>query len=227
MDNINDAFDFLNFWISKEKGAWYTIPELTQLCNAGQLSYYTDKKPLYATSNEIKETLAPFRRTYDFNPSNTISGVISVPSDSNYLDLLDLNITYQISNRTMYWSVPMINEDERSNRLNSQINPVTVTTPVGEIIAPRFFRLFPTSGYTGTVTYFRKPADVVFGYTVVSGRVIVYDPATSVQFEWKSTDVIPILLKALQSIGINLSAQDVANFAEMRTAANYQGVNQL
>lgn len=225
--NIEESFEFLNFWLNKKQGAWYTIPELTQLVDNGQISYYTDIKPKYATSTLIKEILSPFRAIYPFTPSNTISGVISVPSDSNYLDLLDCRITYQISNRTMYHSVEMLNEDVISFRLNSQVSPVTITSPVGEILAPRFFKLYPTNGYTGTITYFRRPRKPVFGYSVISGRVIVYDPNTSVQLEWRDTEIIPILLKALSSVGINLSDQEISQFAELKTQENYQNVNKL
>src|SRR5215813_9134589 len=112
--NIKDAFDFLNFWINKYLGSYYTIPELELVADRGQMAYYSDIKPRYATSQLVKEILSPFRNTYDFNPTKTISGVISIPSDSNYLDLLDVQITYQISNRTIYYSVPMVNEDVKS-----------------------------------------------------------------------------------------------------------------
>lgn len=225
--DLNKAFSTLNFWINKYLGSFYSIEELTDVVNNGQMAYYTDIKPKYATSNLIKEILAPFREEYEFVPAQTVSGIISVPSNSNYLDLLDIQIQFQISNRTVYVPVVMINEDERAYRLNSQIEPVTVTSPVGEIIRPRFFRIYPLGGYTGRVTYLRKPADVVYGYSVISGRVIVYNEATSTQLEWRQSEIIPILLKGLESIGINLSAGDIAQFAEKHTENNYLGVNKL
>lgn len=225
MDTIEDAINFLNFWISKERGAFYTIPELNALLDKGQIALYNDLKPIYATSHLAKEKLSPFRRTYDFTPSNTISGVISVPSNVNYLDLLDIQITYLISNRTMYWGVPLVNEDERAQRLNSQVNPVTTTNPIGEQLAPRFFRLYPAGGYTGTVTFLKRPVKPVFGYTVISGRVIVYNPATSTQLEWRESEITEVLIKALKSIGINLSDDQVQNFAQIASQENYKGLN--
>jgi len=225
--DLDKAFKTLNFWINKYLGGFYSIEELTDVVNNGQMSYYTDIKPKYATSNLIKEILAPFREEYEFTPTTTVSGIISVPSNSNYLDLLDIQIQFQISNRTVYAPITMINEDERAQRLNSQIDPVTATSPIGEILKPRFFRIYPLGGYTGRVTYFRKPADVVYGYTTVSGRVIVYNPATSTQLEWRASEVLPILIKALENIGINLSAQDVEQFAQNQAAENYAGVNKI
>lgn len=225
--NISEVCDFLNFWINKSTNAWFTIPELISVIDRGQMALYSDYKAKYATSQLVKDALSPFRATYDFTPTNTVSGYIVVPSNSNYLDLIDIQITYLISNRTMYYGVDLVNEDERANRLNSDIDPVTVTSPIGEQTAPRYFRLYPTSGYTGTVTYFRRPTKPVYAYTIISGRVIVYDPANSVQLEWRETEIVPLLLKGLESMGINLSDAELGQFAELKTDKNYQGINHL
>lgn len=225
--DLQQAFFILNFFINKYTGSWYTVSELQTLVDNGQISYYTDIKPKYATSQLVKDTLSIFRATYNFNPTNTISGYIVVPSNSNYLDLLDVQITYQISNRTVYTPVKMINEDERAIRLNSQVDPVTVTSPVGEQTAPRYIRLYPQSGYTGTVTYFRRPVAPIFAYTVISGRVIVYDQAASTQLEWRVTEIIPICLKALRSMGINLTDGEISQFSQLATEGNFTGQNRL
>lgn len=225
---IKECVDFINFWIRKDRGAFLSIEESIEAIDNGQLAYYSDIKPKYATSQLIKDTLAPFKKKYPFTPSETVSGYIVVPSNVNYLDLLDVEIQFQISNRTVYAPVKMINEDERSIRLNSQIDPPTVTSPVGEMDVPRYIKLYPTgSGYTGTVTYFKRPVKPVYAYTIISGRVIQYDAANSTQLEWRDTEHIPILLKALSSIGINLGDAEVGQFAQLKSQENYQGVNHL
>ncbi len=225
--NINDVFNILNFWIAKERGAYYSISELEDLTDIGQLAYYSDEKPKYATSTLVKEILSPFKRKYDFSPANTISGYIVVPSNVDYLDLLDVQIQYQISNRIIYVPVEMVNEDERADRLNSQIDPVTITSPVGEMDIPRFIRIYPTAGYTGTVTYFKRPVKPVFAYTTISGRVVVYDNANSTQLEWRDTDISKVIIKSLESIGINLSAADVSQFAAIKSQDNFLGQNRI
>lgn len=225
--DLNDAVNILNFWIGKERGVYYTIPECMELLDAGQMSFYTDMKSRYATSTEIKEILAPFKRTYPFTPSNSISGYIVVPSNVEYLDLLDIQIEVDISSRILYNPVEVVSEDTRSDRLNSQVDPVTVSNPIAEIMAPRYFKMYPTAGYRGIVTFLKRPTKPVYGYTIISGRVIVYDASTSTQLEWNDKEYQPIILKALQSVGINLSAQDVSQFAAIKTAENYQNVNRL
>jgi len=225
---IKECVDFINFWIRKDRGAFLSIEESIEAIDNGQLAYYSDIKPKYATSQLIKDTLAPFKKKYNFTPSNTVSGYIVIPSNVNYLDLLDVEIQFQISNRTVYTPVKMINEDERSIRLNSQIDPPTITSPVGEMDIPRYIKLYPTgSGYTGTVTYLKRPIKPVYAYTVISGRVIQYDSANSTQLEWRDTEHIPILLKALSSIGINLGDAEIGQFAQLKSQENYQGVNHL
>ena len=166
--NLDDIFNFLNFYINKFTGSWYTIEELEDLLDFGQMALYSDLKPKYATSQLIKDALSPFRETYNF--TTQISGYVIVP-DSTYLDLLDIQIYFQVSNRTVYYPVDLVNEDTRAQRLNSQIDPVTITSPIGEQTAPRTFRLYPIGVYNGNVTYLRRPIKPVFGYSVISGRI--------------------------------------------------------
>lgn len=225
--DLQEAFDYLQFWINHKTGAWHTVSELEAVCDKGQLAYYSDIKPKYATSQLVKDILSPFRAVYNFSTSDTVSGYIVVPSNSNYLDLLDIQIYYSISDRTVYYPVKLINEDERANRLNSQIDPVTVTSPIGEQTAPRYFRIYPAAGYNGSVTYLRRPVAPVFAYTIISGRVIVYDEANSTQLEWRDTEIVPILLKGLSSIGINLSDEEISQFAALKTQSNFQNINRL
>ena len=225
--NIKECVDFINFWIRKERGAFYTIEESVEVIDRGQLSYYNDIMPKYATSQIIKDTLAPFRERYAFVPGDTPSGLITIP-DTEYLDLLDVQIEFTEEGRDVYYGIKMINEDERSDRLNSQIDPVEVTAPVGEMVGSKQIQLYPkVNTYTGSLTYMRRPVKPVYNYTVVGGRVIVYNPVGSVQLEWRDTDINAILLKGLASIGINLSDQEVSQFAELKSQENYQGVNHL
>ncbi len=220
--NLNDIFNFLNFYINKFTGSWYTIEELEDLLDFGQMALYSDLKPKYATSQLIKDALSPFRETYNF--TTLISGYVIVP-DSTYLDVLDIQIYFQISNRTVYYPIDLVNEDTRAQRLNSQIDPVTITSPIGEQTAPRTFRLYPTGVYNGNVTYLRRPVKPVFGYSVISGRIIVYDPNTSTQLEWRETEIPSIIIKALSSIGINIGSQEVMQWSGIKSQQNYLNTN--
>jgi len=230
--NIKEAVDSLNFWIRKQRGSFYTIEECTEAIDRAQIAYYLDIKPKYATSQVVKDILSPFKYRFDFTPSDVVSGRIVFPFRTNFLDLLDVQIQFQISNTTLYAPVKMINEDERAERLNSQIDPVTATNPIGEVMQPDTLgnptiQLYPAGTYTGTITMLRRPRKPVYAYTVISGRVIVYDSVNSVQLEWRETEINTILLKALSYLGINLSDQEVLAYSQLRNQENYQGFNHL
>ena len=202
------------------------MPELEGILDAGSMGVYSDYKPKYATSQLAKEILMPFMQTYNF--TTQVSGYVIVP-DENYLDLLDLQIYFQISNRTVFYPIKLVNEDERADRLNSQIDPVTVTSPIGEQTATKTFRLYPVnpSGYNGNVTYLTRPVKPVFGYNVISGRVIVYDPNTSTQLQWRQSELSLVIIKALSGIGINIVSQEIQGWSQVKTESNYQNVNRL
>lgn len=224
--NLQEAYNRLSFWINKKTGAWYSPEELDDVADSGQMSLYADLQPIYATSERIKDALAPFKRKWDFTPADTISGIIPIPSNLYFLNLLDVRITYAISGTTRYVSLELPNEDEMSGRLNSQIDPVTITSPIGEIESKQYIRVYPTgSGYNGTVTFLRRPVKPNFVYSTISGRVIVYDDAASTQLEWGENWINALLLKSLNSIGINLDDQELQQFSEMKSGQNFQNIN--
>lgn len=222
--DLNDQINFLNFWIAKERGAYYTIAELESLLDFGQMSVFDDLYQKYATSQRIKDALAPFKSVYNF--TTLTSGYVIVPDD-DYIKFLDLQIYFNISDRRVYYPVKLINEDERADRLNSQIDPVTSTSPIGEQTAVKTFRLYPAHAYNGNVTYLRRPVKPVFGYNVISERVIVYNAGTSTQLEWGQDMINTILIKSLKLIGINIKESDVSGFAEAASQANYTGLNMM
>lgn len=235
--NLQEAYEHLNFWINKKIGAWYAPEELDGVVDRGQLSLYSDIQPQYATSERIKDALAPFRTLWRFTPTDTISGVIPIPINLNCLNILDGRIEYTISGRTFYQSLEFPNEDELSNRLNSQIDPVTITSPIGEIIGRSmvvqnnqqfsqfYIRIYPTAGYTGEVRFLRRPVKPQFVYTTISDRVVVYNDAASTQLEWPENWQNAVLLKGLETLGINLSDAEKVQFAETKTMQNFQNTN--
>jgi hypothetical protein len=189
------------------------------------MALFAELRPIYATSQRIQDGLAPFLDEYEFTPAQTISGVASVPSDRNFLSLLDVQVEYTAGGRTIYAPVVIMNKNERANALNSQTDPVTQQSPIGEVIAPRFIRIYPAAGYTGKITFFKRPTRPQFVYQLISGRVIVYDAANSVQIEWPEDWQNAVLLKALSSVGINMTEQDITQWAELRNQSNSQNQN--
>lgn len=227
--NISECHDILNFLINKYQGEYFSPSELDSVIDRGQMAHYADLKPRYAQNQETKDSLSPFRSTYAFGFNDSLNGVVKVPSNLNYLDLLDLSIRYDISAHSIERKVPvqMVNEDEMSDRLYSQVDPVSTSFPIGELTGVGTFQIYPKAQYNGTVTFLRRPAKPVFAYTTISGRVIVYDSANSVQLEWKESEVMTIMLKALSLIGININSQEIVQYAELKGNQDFSGQNRM
>lgn len=227
--NLQETFDFLNFWINKYTGAWYTIPELEMVIDRGQMSLFNDMQLQYATSQRVKDALAPFRDTVNFAPATSQNGFIDIATLTNqiYVSLLDLRVEFiDASGRQNYVSVKMYNEDELSFRLMSQIDPLTEEFPIGEVVSGGTFQLYPQTGYTGRITYLRRPNKPVAVYTV-NGRVITINEPASTQIEWLENWQNAVLIKALSSIGINLGEQDIMQYAELKSQSNFVSKNMV
>lgn len=227
--NLEEAYRFLNFWLNKTFGYYYSPEDIDDIVDRGQMKLYSTLQPDYATSQRIKDALSPFRESYAFGYPESVNGVVTVPSDRDYLNLLDISINYTISARsiTKYVPIPLPNEDERAERLNSQVDPVTATSPIGEMIGPASIQLYPEVQYNGKVTFLRRPVKPYFAYTLISGRVPVYDPVNSVQLEWAENWINEVLIRALDSVGINVGAADIMQWAQsnIQQSVNTQNKN--
>jgi hypothetical protein len=182
--NIKEAVDYLNFWIRKERGAFYTIEESVNIIDIAQNAYFNDIMPKYATSQIVKDTLQPFKETFTFSPTTTTNGRTTI-NDINYYDLLDCTIQYIQDGRDTFYSIKMANEDELADKLNSQINPPIPTAPVAQMFTTRDanqnvlyqIQFYPRQDiYDGFINYMRRPIKPIYGYTIVGGRNIVYNP---------------------------------------------------
>lgn len=198
------------------------------------MSLFSDYQPKYATSQRIKDALSPFKDNYTFTTADTANGIITVPSPTalvnpkNYLNLLSISITYTDTNGIpREREVEVLNEDEITQRKNSQIDTPTATAPIAESTGFGIWQLWPAQTYSGIVRFLRRPKAPFFAYNTISGRVIVYEPANSIQLEWPEQYQDDVLIKALQSAGVNLDDNEIAQFAELKSSQNFTGQNRF
>lgn len=223
--DLQVAYNYLNFWINKAQGKFYSPPELDLLTDRGQQSLYDDYYPQYGTSERMRDALAPFKTkkqiTLIDNPGGFVTYPDDVPGDLNGLqDILDFEgLVTDANNITRPATCPFLNEDERTQRINSQIIPLSPSNPFAETMDTGF-QLYPKQPQLGTLTYLRRPKAPFFAYSTVRGRVLVYNQAGSTQLEWFDKDQNAVLIKALSSIGINTSEKDIQQFAETKDQQN-------
>lgn len=216
--DLNEIYTLINFYINKEQGGWYSPEELTMIVDRAQRTLFNTYYTKYQTSQRLDDALAPFKSSFSF--SNAL-GVITNPS--NYQDMLAMTVT-TFDTFTVVRPVEVVPDDELADRLCSQVNPPSLTNPIVVRTSNDDWQLYPKVQHIGTMVYLAKPTAPVFGYTLMSGRVIVYDPLTSVQLEWNDKDILSIILLALNGLGINLSEPDILQWSEMKSQQNFTSV---
>jgi len=218
--DLNDAYELLNFYINKSQGGWFAPEEITPIVDRAQRTLYNTYYTKYSTSQRLDDAMAPFKVDFQFTTGITPGGLITTPD--NYLDLLSIyTVVTGSDNITRKRPVEIVNEEELVIRLNSQVVPVTIDDPIGIIKVDWNVQLYPAQPMAGVMTYLREPVAPFFAYSLMSGRVIVYDQLNSVQLEWSDKDIQEILFIALNSLGINLSEADILQWSEMKNQQNF------
>lgn len=211
--DLKDAYDFLDFCINKSQGVFYTPPEKDLIVDRAQITLYNEYYRQYSASQRLDDALNPFKVSLDYTSNST--GLILTPG--NYFNFLS---GWTVQNNSLgnptQRPIEIVKEDELPLRLNSQLIPVTTYDPIGLFVNQWDVQLYPKVQQSGTLFYLRRPAAPVFAYTVISGRVIVYNQGGSTQLEWADQHVRRILILALRDIGINASEKDIMEWSEVQ-----------
>lgn len=224
--NINDVHNTILFILDKEQDGFVTHGEIDDMLDRAQLvlfnQYFNNPKvpasaqpQSYTQNQRVHDSLSAFKQRATFTTVDTPSGVYTLPND--FMNLLSLYTTVYSNAlaRNVYTAVQILPEDELIMRLESQVIPVTTDDPIGIMNKENKIQLFPETAQSGGVYYLRRPVKPVFGYTQ-SGRTITYNSGTSTQLEWKTNDIMNIIVIALQYIGINLDADGVLQYADAK-----------
>ena len=226
--DIKVIHDTVLFYLNKEQNGYVTHEEIDEVLDRAQMvlfnQYHTNPKipasaqaSVYGESQRIDDALSVFKAVYTLNAGNTPGGLITLPS--GYMHLINVYTTVYNATilRNVYSGVQMLSEEEVVERLESQVIPVTSDDPIGLMLSGNRIQLYPSSPVTGGVNYFSRPIKPVFAYTQ-AGRVITYNQAGSTQMLWKDMDINNIISIALSYFGLNLSSQEVMQFAELKNA---------
>lgn len=216
--DLNEFYNQINFYVNKAQGSWFAPGELDLMVDRAQITLFNRYYLQFATSQRIADAIGIFK--FDMSFTTLVNGIINMPS--NYLDLVSVYtlVTYDDS-VTRQRAVEIIPENQLSIRLNSQVCPVSVYDPIGVQLNDNDVQLYPKMIHNGVCTYLRRPSKPFFSYTLVSGRVIVYDVNTSIQLEWNEKDYKSIAMIVLEELGINMSEQDITEWGAAKNTQNF------
>jgi hypothetical protein len=221
------AYNFLNFWVNKQFSTYYAPGDFDLIVDRAQMSLFNDYYMQFGTSQRLNDALAPFKKTFQFTLATCPTGLITVPNDYEHLLSIYTTIQNSITGLPQNRPVPLLNEDEKVWRDNNQIYPPSMVDPYGVIMQNWNVQLYPAVPQAGVLTYLSRPPAPYYNYSVVSGRVIVYNPVGSTQLAWADKDYNSILIKALSYIGINIREADVTQYAEQKSQQNLSSPDKL
>lgn len=223
---IDKIHDIILFFLDKEQNGHISHEEIDHILDRAQIALFNDyynnprtyssgrQVPLisYGATQRINDALSPFKETFTFTNLNTSGGLLSLPGDYMYMISLYTTTFDSGLNRNIVRPVQVLNEEELISRLESQVVPVSLTDPICLLGSNKRIQLYPEVPQSGKVFYFRRPVAPEFKYTQ-TGRAVTYNPLTSVQLEWGGQDITNVINKALGMIGINLSNQEIQQYA--------------
>lgn len=216
--DLEELYNLINFYVNKAQGGWYSPGELDLIVDRAQITLFNRYYTVYATSQRLVDALGPFKTEIIFTTLD--NGLVATSTE--YMNLLSIyTLVQDVDNVTRPKPVKIILEDELPIRLNSQVCPVTVSSPVAVMLAGNVVQLYPVQVHTGRLTYLRRPRAPFFSYSLVSGRVIAYDPDTSTQLQWSEKEYKSIALIALEELGINLSEQEIVQWSAAKDQQNF------
>lgn len=137
-----------------------------------------------------------------------IPGIFTLPT--NYVHLSSLS---HVDSSGKTHIIVVLNDDEWSNRLTNPVVPPSTEYPIAKFVSGSLI-VYPQSITNINITYLRKPANPVWGYTVVNDEP-TYNPATSTQIEFADIYHIDIARIILSYMGIQFRDGDLLQYGQV------------
>lgn len=215
---IDRVYSLCQFIANKDQRGNFTPSEFNQLAKVAQLEFMSTRignikimnqqgVPQYGYEStwRIHEDLRPF-----------VYGPVTIPIRTNG----DFEYPYgyiwpDAIHKNNFWPIDRLTADQYTFRKHSTITPPTADYPVCIMRNPYGF-IDPYSIGSFGMSYVKMPPDPVWGYTTVNNAP-VFNPATSVDLIVPPLCYLEIVMLILQHVGINLSALQITEYANLKT----------
>ncbi len=220
--DVNECYRIVLLATAKNTQDGYVSPDDFNLAmNNGQRMYldyllgeyqkYQPQRPIavveFGQNERIRESLAPLIYGANLFP-NTTTGIAPFPADYEYSD--------NMWGLYGFYNIRFAQQDRLDSFIHSSIDPIA-ENPV-YLIQHEGFHFFPQNYGSARLSYVRKPPSIVWGYVLDSNGIPVYNPATSQNPVWGESDILQVIARALQWIGVNLQFNMVVSYAnEIKT----------
>lgn len=215
--DVNAVYELMKFAINKNQQGYLNPASFNLVINAAQRSYldyllgeyqkYKTGRPIstvqFGQNERIRQSISPLIYGTVLFPF-TYNGVAPFPSDYEYND--------SMWGQYGFYKIRFVQQDRLDDYLHSGIDPIA-TNPV-YLINHEGFLFFPNDIGAAKMSYVRTPPSVVWAYVFNSNQRPVYDPFNSVDPVWGDTDILNIIVRALQLVGLNLQLGAVIQYSQ-------------
>lgn len=218
--DVNECYRVMLYAVAKNKSQGYLSPDdFNLVINQGQRMYldfllgeyqkYQIKRPIavveFGQNERIRDSISPL--IYNaILPISSTTGIALQPSDYEYVDAM-----WGVYGN---YNIRFAQQDRLDSYIHSSIDTVA-TNPV-YLIRHEGFQFFPDRPFgenQAKMSYVRKPPSIVWGESRDSNDLPVWNPATSQNPVWSETDILQVIMRALQLVGINLQLGVVVQYA--------------
>lgn len=215
--NVNQVYDLMKFISNKNQNGYLKPDDFNTSINTAQRSYldlllgeyqkYQPRRPIapieFGQNERIRQSISPLIYGTILYPFS-YSGVAPFPSDYEYNDAM--------WGLYGYYNIRFIQQDRLDSYLHSVIDPV-VTNPV-YLINHEGFLFFPNDIGAAKMSYVRTPPTIKWAYIEDGNKRAIYDPLNSIDPVWYETDMLEIVVRALQLLGVNLQLGAVIQYSQ-------------
>jgi len=215
--NVDECYTLMKDIVAKNVQQGYLSPDdFDTYINQAQRSYldyllgvyqrYQIKRPIavveFGQNERIRQSLAPLIYGTFLTP-NPSTGIADFPGDYEYADAM--------WGQYGFYNIKFIQQDRLDSYYHSVIDPIA-TNPV-YLIRHEGLQFYPENIGTVRSSYVRTPPHIHWGYTEDANGIPVYDPTTSAQPVWADTDLLEVIVRALQFVGVSLQFSVVSQYA--------------
>ncbi len=206
MTNVNSFKSIAEFISNKtQSGNTVTVSQFESAAHSAQMQVFEKDRLTFLKTGDSSDFLDWFLKSITINP-NQLTGYAPYPADFQHT--AGVRAYYNGKERPVAlvenkaWGDIQVSVLQQASRIFPKY-----TEFAGE------YRFLPKNIGIVMLDYWKEPVKPVWGFTIVNNRQ-VYNPLTSVDFEWPAFSLNAVLGNYLSLIGCNLQSNDLEKFSQ-------------
>jgi len=228
--NINDIYNFVYVLANKQQSGEITDTDFNTACafvsldifrkETGVPEDYMPNQPVPRMAWQITTTISDdLRFLVKKEIISKANGYFAYPADYGVFSKMRYKYVLNSPNggtpTSEYRWIEMVTDGEFDLRTSSSIKPPTVFYPICRYDGIGF-EVAPSNITQVELTYLKIPTTPVRGFTQLPNDETVYDPLTSVQFEYPETMYPNIAARVALQLGIAIREEQFVEYMQRR-----------